>query len=83
MAAASELLDAQIMKLKSEDLSMLSEGEKLARQVAIQNLDTFAGQFRKAATEGRRQLDQLISMMLETQQRMIDESDPTGKRQAA
>ena len=39
---------------------MLSEGEKLARQVAIHNLETFAGQFRKAATEGRRQLDELI-----------------------
>ena len=67
MAAASELLDAQIMKLKSEDLSMLSEGEKLARQVAIENLDMFAGQFRKLL---RRDADSLISlfrMMLETQ----------------
>ena len=73
MAAASELLDAQIMKLKSEDLSMLSEGEKLARQVAIDNLETFAGQFRKAATEGRRQLDQLISDDARDAERIVDE----------
>ena len=62
---------------------MLSEGEKLARQVAIENLDMFAGQFRKAATEGRRQLDQLISDDARDAERIVDESDPTGKRQTA
>ena len=61
MAAASELLDAQIMQLRSEDLSMLSEGEKLARQVAIENLDISLVSLEKLPTEGRRQLDQLIS----------------------
>ena len=60
MAAASELLDAQIMKLKSEDLSMLSEGEKLARQVAIDNLDTFAGQFEKLL---RKDVDSLTNCL--------------------
>lgn len=73
MAAASELLDAQIMQLRSEDLSMLSEGEKLARQVALDNLETFAGQFRKAASEGRRQLDELLTMDARDAAQTIDD----------
>ena len=52
---------------------MLSEGEKLARQVAIENLETFAGQFRKAASEGRRQLDELLTMDARDAAQTIDD----------
>ena len=72
MTRASEILDAQIMKLKAEDLSKLSESESIARSVALDNLELFAGQFRRAATEGRRSLDEMITTDARDAQRAID-----------
>ena len=73
MAAAAELLDAQIIKLKAEDMSMLSKGDQLARSVAIENLEIFADQFSLAARAGRRELDNLIAQDAADAAKIVDE----------
>ena len=73
MVAASEALDAQIMRLKGEDVGRLTESEQLARSLAIQNLEKFAGTFRNASKTGRRHLNELIQADARAAQATIDE----------
>jgi len=94
MVAASELLDAQILKLNAADTSVLNPMEKQARAIAIDNLQLFSQQFKQAALIGQQSFDQLLKLDAEAaveeldvllnpaNSKMLDKAHSTGALQS-